>query len=490
MTTTPLAYEFGTLLIGQSWRNGASTRTSTDTSPFDGSTLAVISQATRDDVDEAYATAKAAQAAWAASAPAERAAIMARMVEVMDARQGEIIDWLIRESGSTVIKSHVEFGAARTIVAESIKYAEGFAREEVESHTPGMKSYVYRAPLGVIGVISPWNFPFHLTMRSVAPALALGNAVVVKPASDTPITGGLLIGKLFEEAGLPAGLLQVVAGAGSEIGDHFVEHQVPSMISFTGSTDVGRGVGRSATGGKWIKRVALELGGNAPIVVLEDADFDKAVGAATFGRFLHQGQICMSTNRAIVVDAIYDRFVEAVAARAAKIKFGNPADPETGVGPLINEKQRNDVLARIEKAKAQGARMVLGGEAQGNVVPPHVFADVDPTSSIAVDETFGPVLPIIRARDEAHALELANASEFGLSGSVFTKDLERGIAFARGIVAGMIHVNSMSVDDQINAPFGGEKNSGLGRFNGHWIAEEFTRLQWVTTVEGGLDYPF
>lgn len=488
--TKQAPYAFGELYIAGSWRNGQSDKTVADTSPFDGSVLAQISQGTRADVDAAYACAAQMQPAWEAGDIASRADVMRRMLDVMDARQAEIIDWLNRESGSTVIKAHVEFGAARGMVEASINYAEGFADEEIEAKTPGMKSYVVRQALGVVGIISPWNFPFHLTMRSVAPALALGNAVVIKPASDTPVTGGLLIAKLFEEAGLPAGLLQVVAGPGSEIGDHFVEHQVPSLISFTGSTDVGRGVGRAATGGKWIKRVALELGGNAPIVVLEDADFDKAVQATTFGRFLHQGQICMSTNRAIVVDALYDRFVEAVVARAAKIKCGNPSDPETCVGPLINEKQKNDVLARIEKAKAQGARLVLGGAPQGNVVPPHVFADVDPASSIAVDETFGPVLPIIRARDEAHALELANGSEFGLSGAVFTKDTKRGMAFAKKIVAGMIHVNSMSVDDQVNAPFGGEKNSGLGRFNGQWIAEEFTRLQWITVVEDGLDYPF
>jgi aldehyde dehydrogenase (NAD+) len=415
---------------------------------------------------------------------------VARAVAVMEARADEIRGWITRESGSTQVKAAFELGAAQAITAEAATFPTRAHGQILATSTPGEESRVYRAPLGVISVISPWNFPLNLSMRSVAPALALGNAVVLKPASDTPVTGGTLLGKILEEAGLPPGLLNVIVGSGSEIGDYFVEHPTPSLVSFTGSTDVGRRVGAIAAGGRWIKRVALELGGNAPIVVLADADPEAAARAAVFGRFLHQGQICMSTNRAIVDAGIYDAFVEAVARRVSGLTSGNPADPATNVGPIINAQQLAGIQRKIEAAKAAGARLVAGGEAQGNVLPPHVFADVDPEWEIAADETFGPVLPIIKARDEAHALELANATEYGLSCAVISGNPERGVRFARGIRAGMAHVNSISVDDHAHAPFGGEKNSGLGRFNGEWVMEEFTRTQWITTRDEVPVFPF
>ncbi|MFC0278235.1 aldehyde dehydrogenase family protein [Falsigemmobacter intermedius] len=491
MSTTPTnAYQGLDLqYIAGEWRPGSSDRTADNLNPFDGSVLGTIKLASRADVDAAYAAAKAAQVEWAARAPAEREAIIRRAVAIFDARADEIRGWLGRESGSTVIKSHIEHGAARTITEYSAAFP-GKISGKLLACEPGMESRYYREALGVIGIISPWNFPLHLSVRSVAPALACGNGVVLKPASDTPFTGGTLVAKIFEEAGVPAGLLNVVIGSGSEIGDYFVEHEVPSFISFTGSTDVGKRVGQLATGGKFIKRVALELGGNAPLVVLDDADVDAAVGAATFGRFLHQGQICMSTNRVIVDAKIYDEFVEKLIARASKVTYGDPLNPATNVGPAISKGQRDGVVAKIEQAKADGARLVVSGPLEGNVIAPHIFVDVDPASALAREETFGPVLPVIKARDEAHALELANDTEYGLSSAVYTRDIQRGVNFARQIVAGMTHVNAITVGDHANAPFGGEKNSGLGRFNGEWIMEEFTRTHWITIHNEGPNFPF
>ena len=476
--------------IGGAWRAGQSSRTLSNTNPFNGEQLVQIRNASQDDVDAAYVAAERAQRDWAAVLPAARARVLHAVLDVLDARGPEIIDWLVRESGSTLIKASMELGAARGITAEAATFPLRLSNTMLASNIDGQDSRVYRVPLGVVGVISPWNFPFHLTMRSIAPALALGNAVVVKPASDTPVTGGLLLAKIFEEAGLPPGLLNVVVGSGSEIGDFFVAHPIPRLISFTGSTAVGRGIGRIASGGEHIKRVALELGGNAPIVVLDDADVEQAAHAAVVGRFLHQGQICMSTNRAIVDISIHDAFVAAVLRRVKALRCGDPAQPDTVVGPLINEQQLADVKRRIALAVQDGATLLTGGDAVGNVMPPHVFTDVDPTWSIARDESFGPLLPIIKARNEAHALELANASEFGLSSAVFTGDLERGVRFAHGIVAGMTHINDISVDDQPHAPFGGEKNSGLGRFNGEWALEEFTRTHWITLQSTARPYPF
>lgn len=491
MNTPSSAYtQLDRLLINGQWVAGQSSRINTDTNPYDHSVLAEIPQATLEQLDQAYAAAEHAQTTWKQTLPQERAGLLQRVAQVLDARAEEIISWIIRESGSTRLKATIELMSAKGIVLASAGYPFQMQGELLPSVFPGQSSRVYREALGVIGVISPWNFPFHLSMRSIAPALATGNTVVLKPASDTPVTGGTLLGAIFEEAGAPAGTINVVVGAGSEIGDAFVAHATPRFISFTGSTPVGKNIGQIATGGAHIKRVALELGGNAPIVVLDDADIEDAAAGAVAGRFLHQGQICMSTNRAIVDAKVYDQFVAAVEKRVKALKFGNPDLMENVIGPIINAKQLADVQAKIARALSDGARLVVGGEAQGNVLPPHVLADVDPEWSIAKDETFGPVLPIIKARDEAHALELANATEFGLSSSVYTRDLERGVRFARGIEAGMTHVNNMSVGDQANAPFGGEKNSGLGRFNGHWILDEFTRTHWITVQEQGqAHYP-
>lgn len=491
MTSVPTAYsQLDQLFIHGEWIAGRSARTNTDVDPYNADVLAEIQQATPEQLDQAYEAAQQAQKEWRASLPQERAGLLARVAHILDQRAEEIIRWIIRESGSTRLKATIELMSAKGIVLEAAGFPFHMQGDILPSLFPGQSSRVYREPLGVIGVISPWNFPFHLSMRSIAPALATGNTVVLKPASDTPVTGGTLLAAIFEEAGAPAGTLNVVVGAGSEIGDAFVEHPIPRFISFTGSTPVGQGIGKLATGGKHIKRVALELGGNAPIVVLDDADIEDAAAGAVAGRFLHQGQICMSTNRAIVDAKVYDQFVEAVARRTRQLKFGNPDQIANVIGPIINTKQLADVQAKVAHALQDGARLVVGGTAQGNVLPPHVLADVEPHWSIAKDETFGPVLPIIRARDEAHALELANASEFGLSSSVYTRDLERGVRFARGIEAGMTHINNMSVGDQPNAPFGGEKNSGLGRFNGRWILEEFTRTHWITVQEQGrAHYP-
>ena len=354
---------------------------------------------------------------------------------------------------------------------------------------PHQDSRIYRKALGVIGVISPWNFPFHLSMRSVITALALGNTVVLKPASDTPVTGGTLLAKLFEEAGFPAGTLNVVVGAGSEIGDYFVEHKIPSLISFTGSTEVGKRVGQLAVGGQYIKRIALELGGNAPMVVLDDANLQQAVDLTVMGRFMHQGQICMSTNRVIVDAKVYDEFVALLVEKVKGLSIGDPNIMGTLIGPIINQTQVQNIKNLIAKAKASGAKVALEGETQGNIIPPHIFVDVDPNSALAREESFGPVLPVIKARDEAHAIELANDTEYGLSSAVCTTNHERGVNFALQIEAGMTHINDITVDDQPHAPFGGEKNSGLGRFNGHWIIEEFTRTHWVTLQKQPKAYP-
>jgi aldehyde dehydrogenase (NAD+) len=324
----------------------------------------------------------------------------------------------------------------------------------------------------------------------VAPAIALGNAVVLKPAQDTPVAGGLLLAKLYEEGGLPGGVLNVIVGASGEIGDAFVQHPAARVIAFTGSTEVGRRVATLAARSSIIKRVALELGGNSPLVVLDDADLEEAVPAAIFSRYFHQGQICMSSNRIIVDARIYDEFVERFAEHAARLKFGDPKEADTVVGPVINERQLQRMVGYMEESRAAGARQVLGGPPGGLVLAPHVFSGVANEMPIAKHETFGPIAAIISVSGEAHALNVANDTEYGLSSAVFTRDDARGLRFAKGLQAGMSHVNDTTVNDSPNSPFGGEKNSGLGRYGGEWIMREFTTEHWITMQHKPRRYPF
>lgn len=482
--------EMHLLPIAGQWREGSGKQDLTVKDPYQDQELLKIRQANREDMDAAYARANEVQPDWAATSPAARAAILYRVVELFDVRKDEIIDWLVRESGSTKMKAEIEWASARGITLEAASMPSRVHGRTMASNVPGKEHLVYRKPLGVVSVISPWNFPLHLSQRSVVPALALGNTVVIKPASDTPVTGGLLIARLFEEAGLPAGALSVVVGPGRDIGDAFVEHPVPSLISFTGSTPVGRGIARIAGGGEHIKRVALELGGNGPFVVLDDADIEQAVAAAIVGTFLHQGQICMAVNRIIVDASRYDEFVERFVAKARALTVGDPAQASTAIGPIINQAQLEGLQEKIAKAKQEGAKVLLEGEVKGQVLPPHVFGDVTPEMNISREEIFGPLIGILKARNEAHALELANDTEYGLSSAVFSGDLARGLRFAQRIRAGMVHVNDMPVNDEPNAPFGGEKNSGLGRFSGDWAIAEFTTDQWVSVQHQPRKYPF
>ena len=476
--------------IGGQWREGQSDNVLTVTDPYNGSTLASIRQANISDLNDAYETAAQAQVGWAARGPADRQRVMLRAAQILEDRRDEIIAWLIAESGSTLLKANIELGAAQGITLESASFPHRVQGRILESDIAGKENRVYRRALGVVGVISPWNFPLHLSQRSAAPALALGNAVVIKPASDTPITGGLILAKVFEEAGLPPGVLSVVVGSGTEIGDAFVEHAVPSFISFTGSTPVGQNVARIASGGGHPKQVALELGGNSPFVVLADADLEQAVRAAVMGKFLHQGQICMAVNRIIVEDAVYDDFVDRFTSHVRTLPAGDPADPATVIGPIINSTQLKGLEDKIARARKEGARVVLEGQADGQVLPPHVFADVTKDMGIVREEIFGPLVGILRADDEQHALELANDSSFGLSSAVFTTNTERGVQFARGIKAGMTHVNDIPVNDEAHVAFGGERSSGLGRFGGEWAIGEFTTDQWVSVQHEPRQYPF
>ncbi|NHC13568.1 aldehyde dehydrogenase family protein [Motilibacter deserti] len=487
-TSTPAAYDgFDAMPIAGTWRGGRSGKSAKDVNPYTGDLLTEIPLAGEDDLDEAYAAAREAQKEWAARPPAERAAVMRRAADVFAARKDEVTDWTVKEAGSTRLVAEFEFSITHRDFLEAASYPYRMEGRILPSDTPGKENRVYRQPVGVVAVISPWNVPLHLSNRSVAPALALGNAVVLKPAGDTPVTGGLLLAKVYEEAGLPAGLLSVVIGSGSDIGDAIVQHPVPRVVSFTGSTPVGQGIAAKAG----VKKLSLELGGNGPLVVLDDADLDYAVAGAVFGKFFHQGQVCMITNRVIVDASVHDEFVSRFVDKVKSLVAGDPADPATVVGPIINAKQLESVQDKVARARADGAEQVLGGEPfgpTGLVLPPHVLLGTNDVTT-AREEVFGPVATVIRADGEEHALALANDTEYGLSSAVFTRDTDRGVRFALRMEAGMTHVNDQPMNDENHVAFGGEKNSGLGRFGGEWAIEEFTTDHWVSVQHTPREFP-
>lgn len=486
--TAPAPYDgLDAMPIAGRWRAGTAGDTLTDTNPWTGETLLEIPMAGEDDLNEAFDAAVVAQREWAKRPPGERAAVMREAARIIEARQAEIGDWITREIGGTQAKAELECGLAQGQLLEAAGMASRVQGAILPSEIPGKENRVYKRPVGVVSVISPWNFPLQLSVRSVAPALAVGNAVVLKPASDSPLTGALLLAKVLDEAGLPPGLLSVLIGRGSEIGDAIVQHPAAAVVSFTGSSPVGKGIAEQAQ----LKQLALELGGNGPLVVLADADLGRAVDAAIFGSFFHQGQICMRLNRIIVEAPLHDAFVDAFVERARALQTGDPSDPETQLGPVINERQRDDILDKVRRAQNDGAELVLGGEPQGPTglgLPPHVLLGGNDVAT-AREEVFGPVATIIEARDEARALELANDTEYGLSSAVFTADAERGVRFALRVEAGMTHVNDSSVNDDPNTAFGGEKASGIGRFGGEWAIDEFTTDHWVSVQHEPREYP-
>ncbi|SOC50548.1 4-hydroxybenzaldehyde dehydrogenase [Blastococcus aggregatus] len=488
-TSAPARYDgFDRMPIAGTWRAGRAGKTATDTDPYTGETLTEIPLANAEDVDEAYARAKEAQRDWAARLPSERAEVMRRAARIMEERRDEIVDWHIRESGAAAPAAEFEYAITLRDFHEASSYPYRVEGRILPADVEGKESRVYRRPVGVVAVISPWNVPMHLSNRSVAPALALGNAVVLKPAGDTPVTGGLLLAKVYEEAGLPEGLLSVVIGSGSDIGDAIVSHPTPRVVSFTGSTPVGKGIAEKAG----LKKLSLELGGNGPLVVLDDADLGYAVDAAIFGKFFHQGQVCMITNRIVVDDAVHDEFVERFVERARALKAGDPRESDTVIGPIINSGQLEGIQEKIAQSRADGAQQLLGGDPTGpigSVLPAHVLLGDNSVTS-ARQEMFGPVVTIIRARDEDDALAIANDTEYGLSSAVFTEDTLRGVQFALRVEAGMTHVNDSPLNDENNTAFGGEKDSGLGRFGGEWAIEEFTTDHWVSVQHTKRKFPF
>ncbi|MEV7340405.1 aldehyde dehydrogenase family protein [Streptomyces sp. NPDC093544] len=481
---TDLAQQY----IDGEWRPGTGSWDIIDFNPYDGEKLASITIATVDEVDDAYRAAERAQKAWAATNPYARRTVFERALRIIEEREAEIVEVIIAELGGTHTKAGFELHLAKEFLRESVQWALRPEGKIIPSPVDGKENRVYKVPVGVIGVISPFNFPFLLSIKSVAPALALGNAVVLKPHQNTPIAGGSLVAKVFEEAGLPGGLLNVVITDIAEIGDAFIEHPVPKVISFTGSDKVGRHVATVCAAN--FKRSILELGGNSALVVLEDADIDYAVDAAVFSRYVHQGQVCMAANRILVDRSIEAEFTEKFVAKVKTLKVGDPSDPTTVIGPVINSSQADALTSVVDQAIAEGATALVHGTATDNLVSPSVLTGLPAESALFQQEIFGPIAILVPFDGEEEAVRIANDTPYGLSGAVHTADVERGVAFAKQIDTGMFHVNDGTVHDEPIVAFGGEKNSGIGRLNGDSVVDAFTTQKWISVQHGRSYFPF
>ena len=458
------------------------------TEPATGAVLAQVGLADADDVAAATARAAQAQAEWAAQTGPSRAAVIRKAATVLVDNRAEFERWLVREGGAVPGKAAFEVDLVLGELWEAAALPTQPWGHLLPSSEPGRESVARRVPLGVVGVISPWNFPLILSVRAVAPALALGNAVVLKPDVQTAVSGGTLVARLFEAAGLPDGLLHVLPGDAGP-GAALAEDPNVAMIAFTGSTEVGREVG--ATAGRTLKRVSLELGGNNALIVLDDADLEIASSAGAWGAFLHQGQVCMTAGRHIVLESVADEYLDRLAKRAQGLPVGDPFTGQVALGPLINERQRDNVHRIVEETVGAGAEVRAGGSYDGLFYQPTVLAGVTTSMPAFREEIFGPVAPVVVVRDEDEAVAVANNTEYGLVAAVQTGSPDRGRDLARRLRTGIVHINDQTLNNDAYAPFGGTGASGNGsRFGSQSSWDEFTQWQWVTFREQAHAFPF
>jgi acyl-CoA reductase-like NAD-dependent aldehyde dehydrogenase len=433
--------------------------------------------------DEARAVAAKAQAAfpaWAALGPNARRACLMRAAAALEARADKFVEAMMGEIGATEGWARFNLMLAASMVREAAALTTQISGEVIPSDKPGCLAMALREPVGVTLGIAPWNAPIILGVRAIAVPLACGNAVVLKASETCPRTHELIV-EAFAEGGFPDGVVNVVTNAPKDAGEivgALIDHAAVKRINFTGSTAVGRIIARRAA--EHLKPCLLELGGKAPLIVLDDADLDEAVKAAAFGAFMNQGQICMSTERIIVDESVADEFVQRFAAKAKSLAVGDPREGKTPLGAVVDQRTVAHVNGLIGDARVKGAVIVTGGEAETVLMPATVVDRVTSEMQIYSDESFGPVVAVIRAKDEADAVRIANDSQYGLSAAVFTRDIARGLKVARRIHSGICHVNGPTVHDEAQMPFGGVGASGYGRFGGKAGIDQFTELRWIT----------
>ena len=486
--TTPKEYR---QFIGGQWVPASNGATYADHDPFSGDTVASVPASTRQDAKRAVEAAANAFPAWWKTPPGEKQRLFLKATDILERRQMEIVGLLASETGCTF-----GFGMFQTIFtpnllrqAAALPYQP--TGEILPADLPGAFYMGVRQPVGVVAGLAPWNAPLILSLRAIAAPIALGNTAVLKPSEESPITGGLIYAEIFEEAGFPAGALNVVThapGQAEPIVDEFMENAAVRRISFTGSTRTGRLLAQKAA--KYLKRMVLELGGQNPLIVLADADLDYAVNATAFGTFLHQGQICMSARNIIVERPVAKEFIDKLVTKTKSLKIGSPKEPDTIIGPLITKQALDQVKSRVDEAVSHGARVLTGGRTNGNAYEPTLLTDVPADVAMSKEETFGPVATITVVESADQAVDVANRTSYGLSAGILTTDVDRALALAERIQSGIVHINDQPVNDEPQVPFGGVKDSGYGRFGGNEAIHEFTEMRWVTVQSKGRSFPF
>lgn len=454
--------------------------------PATGETLAQVARAGADDVRSAASAAKQAQRAWAALPYQQRAGIFRKAAALLEDSRADVARWIIRETGSITPKAMFEIDSVSHLLHEAAAMLTQ-PRGLVLPSLDGCTSLARRVPHGVVGVITPFNFPFLLSSRATLPALATGNAVVLKPDPRTPVSGGVILALLLDAAGLPPGVLHMLPGD-ADAGEALVTDRDVTMVSFTGSTAVGRRIGELA--GKQLKKVALELGGKNSLIVLGDADLDMAVCGGSWASWLHQGQICMSAGRHLVHRSIHDAYAQRMAEKALALPVGNPDTQPVALGPLITDKQLQRVERIVQESVRMGAKLLAGGTADRRFYKPTVLTGVTPQMPVFREEIFGPVVSITAFDSDEEAISLANDSEYGLAAGIHTADVGRGMAIAERLEVGLVHVNDQPVNDDGTMPMGGRNASGNGSRHGgpaNW--DEFTQWQWTTVRNKAPGYP-
>ncbi len=461
----------GKLLVGGAWEDGATGRSAPVFEKATGTEIGRFAVGTTEDVERAVAAAVAARDGWAAAPADERAALMRRCARLLDERADAFEEFLVRETGAVRAKARGEVAAARSRFHHAAGLPAHTTGDILPDTKPGKLTLLQRLPIGVVAAIIPWNFPLVLAMRAVAPSIALGNTVVLKPASLTPIAGGQMLAELFEDAGAPPGVINLVTGSGEEVGTPLASHPDVDLIHFTGSTETGRQM--AAIAGRMLKRTVLELGGDNAFVVLDDADVHEAAACGTWAAFEFQGQTCISASRHIVMRPLAGEYVAALARRAAAFRLGDPMRGDVDFGPIISEAQRDRIHHEIVEASvAMGARIVEGGTYDGLFYRPTVLADVTADMPAFTEEIFGPVAPVTVVDSEEEALELTNRAE-ALVNAVYTGDPLRGLSFAERVRSGMVHVND-----------------AMGRPTGEEDIEELTDRRWIGVQRTPLVFPY
>lgn len=476
-------------LIGGEWVEAEGGRTFDNINPYSGEIFAKMAASSAGDVQRAIDAAEQAFPEWAAMGARARQALFLKAATILERRTEEIVPLMAQENGSAPAYARFQIQWAAGLLKQAAGYPYLPGGEIVQSDTPGVFAMAVRKPLGVVAGISPWNGAIALGFRTIVAPLACGNTVVLKPSELAPVCAGILMGEILHEAGFPPGVVNVVTHAPQDIGpvsDRLFESPAVRAYNFTGSSATGAKL--AARAGAKLKRIALELGGYNPMLVLHDADLDYSVDTAIFGAFLHQGQICMNTRKILVHRSLYADFLERFAARARSLQAGDPMDPNTKLGPLISDEAVTKVQLGIEQAVARGAQVVAGGTFRGRCFDPTVLTDVPANTPIYCEEVFGPVVLVEPFDDEQQAVKAANGTAYGLSSSIMTRDAWRGITLGGQLQAGMVNVNGPTMGGEPQIPFGGVKDSGWARF-GRWAIEMFTDLNLVTVSQNKRQFP-